>query len=86
MPRILGENEALALAVDAAIRDSLMDGWRDNAIKLKRVRRAIRGVLEHPPASAETPKTGVAEDGAAPYNLDAEINRILDLAKHQHDY
>ncbi|NEX19767.1 type I restriction endonuclease subunit R [Thiorhodococcus mannitoliphagus] len=82
----LGEDQALALAVDAAIRDSLMDGWRDSTMKLKRVRRAIRGILERAHASAEIPTPSVADEGATTYDIEAETTRLLDLAKHQHDY
>ena len=38
----LGKDEALALAVDAAIMGSRQDGWRDNTMKIKKVRIAIR--------------------------------------------
>ena len=38
----LGKDEGLALAVDAAIQSSRMDGWRSNAMKTKRVRLAIK--------------------------------------------
>ena len=41
----LGRNEGLAMAVDAAIQTSRQDGWRDNAMKTKRVRLAIRDAL-----------------------------------------
>jgi len=42
----LGQDEAQALAVDAAIRASLQDGWRDNGMKIKRVKNAIRAILQ----------------------------------------
>jgi type I restriction enzyme R subunit len=41
----LGQDEALALAVDKAVRESLQDGWRDNTMKQKKVKNAIRGAL-----------------------------------------
>ncbi|MDI1475688.1 type I restriction endonuclease subunit R [Polyangium sp. y55x31] len=41
----LGQDEALALRVDGAVRGSLQDGWRDNAMKTRRVRSAIKAVL-----------------------------------------
>ena len=41
----LGNDEGKALAVDAAIRNGLQDGWRSNSAKTKRVRNAIRAVL-----------------------------------------
>lgn len=42
----LDKDEAVALAVDGAVRGSLQDGWRGNAVKVKRVRRAIKAVLQ----------------------------------------
>ena len=41
----LDKNEALALAVDSAVRGSLQDDWRGNAFKIKKVRLAIGRVL-----------------------------------------
>ena len=41
----LDKDKELALAVDAAIQASRMDGWRDNAMKRKRVRLAIKALL-----------------------------------------
>lgn len=41
----LDKDEGKALAVDAAVRNSLQDGWRGNTAKTKRVRNAIRAVL-----------------------------------------
>lgn len=37
--------EAVALAVDKAVRDARMDGWRDNPVKERRIRKAIRDAL-----------------------------------------
>jgi type I restriction enzyme R subunit len=41
----LGRDEATALAVDAAVRANLQDGWRTHSLKTRRVRLAIAGVL-----------------------------------------
>lgn len=41
----LDREESLALKVDAAVRDNRMDGWRGNLVKLKKVRIAIKAVL-----------------------------------------
>ncbi len=41
----LGRDVGLALAVDAAIMGSLQNGWKTNAMKTKKVRIAIRAVL-----------------------------------------
>lgn len=43
----LGKEEGLALAVDAAIQNSRMDGWRSNTMKSKRIRKAIKAVLNN---------------------------------------
>ncbi|HEX7949780.1 MAG TPA: HsdR family type I site-specific deoxyribonuclease [Candidatus Limnocylindrales bacterium] len=49
----LGSDEARALAVESAVRDSLQDGWRTNPLKTKRVERAIRDALANDAAVAE---------------------------------
>ncbi|MEZ4404431.1 MAG: type I restriction endonuclease subunit R [Kofleriaceae bacterium] len=41
----LGRDEARALVVDEAVRTSMQDGWRTNAMKTKRVRQAIAEAL-----------------------------------------
>lgn len=41
----LGQNEALALAVHTAVRDSKQDGWRNHKLKLKAVRQGMSAVL-----------------------------------------
>ena len=41
----LGRDEALALAVDRAVRASRQDDWRSNSFKVKKVKLAIKGVL-----------------------------------------
>ena len=41
----LGNDEALALKVDPAVRTSMQDGWRNNVLKTRRVRQAIKSVL-----------------------------------------
>jgi type I restriction enzyme R subunit len=42
----LGGDESLALAVDAAVRDNLMDGFRGSAIKSRKLEYAIQDVFE----------------------------------------
>ena len=44
----LGENEALALVVDATIRATKKDAWRGNLIKEKEVRNAIKAYIADP--------------------------------------
>jgi type I restriction enzyme R subunit len=42
---LLGNDEALALKLDAAILNSRQDGWRNNTMKTKRIRIAIKSLL-----------------------------------------
>ena len=42
----LGQDEALALAVDKAVQDSRQDGWRTHPVKLKKVKLAIKTILQ----------------------------------------
>ncbi len=41
----LGKDEALALGVDRAVRESRQDEWRNNTFKVKRVRIALKAVF-----------------------------------------
>jgi type I restriction enzyme R subunit len=81
----LNGDAALTLAVDTAIHAARKDGWRENPIKRKEVRRAIKTVLE---AAALT--KGQAEHGPHHISdvsgLGPDIDRLLDLASHQYDY
>jgi len=83
----LGRDEGLALAVDAAIQSARMDGWRDNTMKTKKVRLAIRATLamakDTQPAETSQLRQDMARDD---YPLEALTGVILDLAKHQSDY
>jgi type I restriction enzyme R subunit len=42
----LDKNESLALAVDHAINENRMDDWRGNTVKVKKVKLAIKSVLQ----------------------------------------
>jgi len=83
----LGRDEGLALAVDAAIQSARMDGWRDNTMKTKKVRLAIRATLamakDTQPAETSQLRQDMARDD---YPLEALTGVILDLAKYQSDY
>ena len=82
----LWQNGALALQMDCAIQGSSQDDWKANPMKTKLVRKAIRKVLEPAlQAKAAAGFTGVQAPVDA-YTLEAETTRILELAKHQHDY
>lgn len=78
----------LAVAVDAAIKASLQAGWRDNSMKVKKVRLAIRHVLATAvPADSGLVVSDLGAAVAAPLDLENETDRILELAKQQHhDY
>jgi type I restriction enzyme, R subunit len=87
----LNKDATLTLAIDDALQSSRQDGWRGNLMKTRRVRAAIKTVLaahaerlkEAQPHTAEgTPPIYVL---AAP-DVDDVTERILELAKHQHDY
>jgi type I restriction enzyme, R subunit len=90
----LRRDEELALAVDEAVRSSRQDDWRGNSFKVKKVRNAIRAVLE----AFET-QTGDDRDPAKaggvleapvvwqpPESLDERVERILALVKNQDEY
>jgi type I restriction enzyme, R subunit len=68
----IGRNESLAVGIDTAVRSSIQDGWRDNAMKTRRVQQAVRNAI-----AAADPATVVDE---------AVVDRIVALVKSQHDY
>ena len=90
----LDKNEEVALAVDAAVQGSRMDGWRGNAMKTKRVRLAIKAVLladcislaittgDHGCRMEETETfvTKCTDEG------EILVDRILDLVRKQYGY
>ncbi|ADH86702.1 type I restriction endonuclease subunit R [Desulfurivibrio alkaliphilus] len=93
----LNGNEELALAVDAAILASRMDGWRDNAMKTKKVRLAIRKALlaeiDFAPPSTGQPAIPAGDSGLeGGYETgrttaeEARVDEILELARHQVEY
>ena len=92
----LDKDEALALAIDAAVRASRQDDWRSNQFKVRRVRNAIRAALN--PAGAQggggrdATKPGVVREPPAVYgtqpseSLEERVERILVLVKNQDEY
>ena len=82
----LSKDETLALAIDAAVHVSRMDGWRGNTMKTKRVRLAIKAVLEQAYNDESVIDFAGIKDGKGDYNVEAETTRILELVKNQNDY
>ncbi|MEK7444158.1 MAG: restriction endonuclease subunit R, partial [candidate division NC10 bacterium] len=92
----LDTNEALALAIDAAVRASRQDDWRSNQFKVRRVKNAIRVALEsaggHVGGGGAATRAGVARETAAGYvtrppeSTEERVERILALVKNQDEY
>ncbi len=92
----LDKDEALALAIDAAVRANRQDDWRSNAFKVKRVRNAIRAALAAAGAQEgsgrDAAAAGVVREPPAAYSkqpsesLDERVERILVLVKNQDEY
>ncbi len=92
----LNKNEALALAVDAAVRDSRQDDWRGNQFKIKRVRNGIRTALEKAEGQGSASSSDVSSDlsveGHEIYHtpsaesLDDRADRVLVLVQNQDEY
>lgn len=77
----LGKSEALALAVDAAVLSHRQDDWRGNAFKTRRVRLAIKEVLDAAGQDlGEGPGLYEVNDSAA------LLDSVLELVKSQHGY
>jgi type I restriction enzyme R subunit len=80
----LGKNEALALAVDTAVRKNAQAGWRDdNIFKIRKMRKAIRDV-RYPEEAPFGALHDIAPDEQA--KQQAEVDRIWELVKKQNDY
>ncbi|MBF8805584.1 type I restriction endonuclease subunit R [Pseudomonas asiatica] len=75
----LEQDEELALQLDAAVLGSRQDDWRNNAFKTRKVRLAIKGVLDG---------KGAGEDagGYSAGATDAQLDEVLELVKNQHAY
>ena len=82
----LGKDEGLALAVDAAIQASRMDGWRNNVMKTKKVRLAIRDVLAAAAAEPAARNLACQVMVRDSYAIESLTDQILELAKHQNEY
>ncbi len=82
----LGKDEALTLAVDNAIQTSLQNGWKNSALKTKRVRIAIRQALSEKSTKPVPVNTAGSNTTTDEYPLEALTTQVLELAKHQNDY
>lgn len=82
----LGNNEALALAVDAAIQDRRQTDWKSNAMKTKRVRVAILAVLDKAAAQPPIADAVMQATTQGDYQVEVLTDKILELAKNQNDY
>ena len=92
----LGNNEALALTVDLAVRANRQDDWRNNPFKVKKIRNAIKDALARGGAltsSGVAPAATTAHESTAAYMTGAEDQRIdplgdviLKLVTNQNEY
>jgi len=91
----LGKDEALALAIDRAVRASRQDDWRGNTFKIKRVRNAIKAELlttgmRADEGSESTPslvhKTEPPGYGEAAQSLEQQVDAVLTLVKNHDEY
>jgi type I restriction enzyme R subunit len=92
----LGGDEVLALAIDKAVRAGRQDDWRANAVKIKKVRNAIRAVLEAASTRAgnmsDDSRAGTVREPPQAYasaqseSIEELVEKILALAKNQDEY
>lgn len=83
----LNKNEAVALAVDDAVQAARQDDWRGNAVKVRRIRNAIRAVFAMDPPNVKNVQNDyVKEPTAHDESMDELVERILTLVKNQRDY
>jgi type I restriction enzyme, R subunit len=84
----LDKDETLALSVDAAVRSSRQDDWRNNPFKIKKVRNAIRARLELIAEQAGVVvREPLAVHGPQPTEkLEDRTERILSLVKKHDEY
>jgi type I restriction enzyme R subunit len=89
----LDKNEALALAVDAAVQASRQDDWRSNLFKIKKMRNAIRAALESAGTKVggggKVSRAGAVREPRVAYateSLEERVERILTLVKNQDEY
>jgi len=85
----LARDEARALAVDRAVRESRQDDWRANHVKVKKVRNAIRAALDTSTTGTDPRQVrepGVSYSTQPEEDLETTTTRVLELAKNQDEY
>jgi hypothetical protein len=93
----LDKNEALVMEIDGAVLASRQDDWRNNQMKIKKVRLAIKAALEKHNAQggAEFSMGGesiLMKDVTLPYGAqdlepgEASLEQVVNLVKSQNDY
>ncbi len=84
----LGKNEVLAVTVDAAVRASKQDDWRNNPFKVKKVLQAIKDAL----GKHQSPLGDKLTDSGPPYvtsgdkSSEERAGEVLELVKNQYEY
>ena len=84
----LDQDEGPALAVDQAVHNHRQDGWRGHSMKTRKIRRAIKAVIEQ---VRPGPASGDIQDDRSGYRKSSETvdeltDRILELVKNQNEY
>ena len=84
----LGRVPALALAVDQAVQNNRMDGWRSHPTKTRRIKLAIKEVIDQ---ALRGGVSGDIRDDRVNYQKGSETvdeitDRILELVKNQNAY
>ncbi|MBS1221417.1 MAG: restriction endonuclease subunit, partial [Proteobacteria bacterium] len=84
----LDRDEALALAVDQAVHTHRQDGWRGHSMKTRKIRLAIKAVIEQ---AGPVTASGDIQDDRSGYRKSSETvdeltDRILELVKNQNEY
>ena len=77
----LDKNAGLALAVDNAVLANRQDDWRNNAFKIRKVRLAIKEVLD-----AASHETGELAGECQVSATNQALDKLLDLVTSQRDY
>jgi type I restriction enzyme R subunit len=84
----LGRDPALTLAVDQTVQNNRMDGWRSHPMKTRRIKLAIKDVIDQ---ALQSGVSGDIQDEHGNYQkggetVDELTDRILELVKNQNEY